>query len=485
MKPVNIFALTRVSTQREIQMLEGQMSHRERFLIIKEWEIDSIKCFCDNLYKVCEDADDMDFFYSFQIPKLGKEFDLLRISDECIVNIELKSSSVPDEQIQKQLMLNRYYLVALERTVRSYTYISGENRLVRLTNSNRLVEAEWKELVNDLKKQENPYIGDIENLFSEINYIISPLNDPERFLRKEYFLTSQQKDIKTHILKNIKSGKTLFQGFTGLPGTGKTMLLFDIAMEMSLKEKVCVFHFGIFPDEMERLNERLKRVDFVQGEAAEGILDMALKRIPGDTQEAQYEYEAILIDEGHRMSKRTLEKIKKLAVLKKIPVVISYDCEDAVSIKERKDDSAQMLAKLPNYIGYKLTNRLRTNSELSSFINCALRNSGINHRKLYPSVKLVYANNEEEKDRFLKIFSKRGYMYISEDTEASCREFEKVVMVIDKDFAYDKDGFLRDMTSRQRARNLFQGLNRAKTGLAIIVYDNEKVFDYLLYVVQR
>ena len=31
------------------------------------------------------------FFYSFQIPRLGKEFDLLQIKDEQIVNIELKS----------------------------------------------------------------------------------------------------------------------------------------------------------------------------------------------------------------------------------------------------------------------------------------------------------------------------------------------------------------------------------------------------------
>ena len=31
------------------------------------------------------------FFYSFQVPRLGKEFDLLQIKDDQIVNIELKS----------------------------------------------------------------------------------------------------------------------------------------------------------------------------------------------------------------------------------------------------------------------------------------------------------------------------------------------------------------------------------------------------------
>ena len=42
------------------------------------------------------------FFYSFQIPKLGKEFDLLQIKEDQILNLELKSGIVSDEAIRKQ-----------------------------------------------------------------------------------------------------------------------------------------------------------------------------------------------------------------------------------------------------------------------------------------------------------------------------------------------------------------------------------------------
>ena len=57
------------------------------------------------------------FFYSFQIPRLGKEFDLLQIKEEQILNLELKSGQVSDEAIRKQLIQNRYYPAAPPRAL--------------------------------------------------------------------------------------------------------------------------------------------------------------------------------------------------------------------------------------------------------------------------------------------------------------------------------------------------------------------------------
>ena len=65
------------------------------------------------------------FFYSYQIPRLGKEFDLLQIKEDQIINIELKSGVVSDEAIRRQLIQNRYYLSVLGRPIQSYTYISS------------------------------------------------------------------------------------------------------------------------------------------------------------------------------------------------------------------------------------------------------------------------------------------------------------------------------------------------------------------------
>ena len=148
-----------------------------------------------HMTKVCS----LRFFYSYQIPKLGKEFDLLQIKDDQIINIELKSGAVSEEAIRKQLMQNRYYLSVLGRSIQSYTYISSQNRLVRLTSHDHIADADWIELCRSLQKESSDYQGNIDNLFQAELYLISPITEPARFLKKEYFLTSQPVSY-THLL---------------------------------------------------------------------------------------------------------------------------------------------------------------------------------------------------------------------------------------------------------------------------------------------
>ena len=146
MRSISIYALTRNQNKDSLSKLERQLSGREYFLKIREWELQSMKALVcqleSHMIKVCS----LRFFYSYQIPKLGKEFDLLQIKDDQIINIELKSGAVSEEAIRKQLMQNRYYLSVLGRSIQSYTYISSQNRLVRLTNHDHIAEADWTEL---------------------------------------------------------------------------------------------------------------------------------------------------------------------------------------------------------------------------------------------------------------------------------------------------------------------------------------------------
>ena len=93
-------------------------------------------------------------------------------------------------------MQNRYYLSVVGRSIQSYTYISSQNRLVRLTNHDHIAEADWTELCGSLQKESSDYQGNIDNLFQAELYLISPITEPARFLKKEYFLTSQQRDIQ-------------------------------------------------------------------------------------------------------------------------------------------------------------------------------------------------------------------------------------------------------------------------------------------------
>ena len=341
MKPICIYELTRAKSQADLSRLERQMSKRTHLLKIKDWEVDGLKKLSSHLCEKMPEAAFFEFFYSFQIPKLGKEFDLLRISEDTVFNIELKSEPVPDERILTQLVQNKYYLSSLGKQIKSYTYISSEDRLVRLSNSGKIVEADWEILQKDLSNQSNLYTDDIEDLLREEHYIISPLEEPDRFLNKEYFLTSQQKDIEKKILKGIKLGQKYF-GFTGIPGTGKTLLLYDIAMKLSGTRKVLVLQCGQFSNQMRGLGERLKRIDFLPA------LEFASIKKPE-------EYYAVLVDEANLLPQEALNRILdffgSLAFtggsvgLGGIPFIFSYDCEEAISLEEYSRECTRSIEK--------------------------------------------------------------------------------------------------------------------------------------------
>lgn len=476
MKTINIYALTRINDPEELARLDRQMSGRSYFLKIKSWEITGLRALTEHLTENLGDISVLDFYYSFTIPKLGKEFDLLRINKDTVINIELKSHHVSDERIRYQLQQNRNYLSSLGRSIRSYTYISSEDRLVRLSNSGNLITEAWDTLARDLTCQADCITDNIEQFFKEDQYLISPLTDPERFLKGNYFLTSQQKDIKKQILSAIKSnindGHSI-HGFTGLPGTGKTLLLYDLAMTLTEGSKrVCVLHFGSFPKEMHTLDERLKRIDFYPAAADTSIPDLD-------------PYNYIFVDEGHRMKHSFLDELIAYSAGNRKPVIISYDHEAVISPYERPDDSGEAIDKLPDIIKYRLTNRIRMNSELSSYICCIMNCIGNHKMKSYPSVSLYYTKDDAETDILLNNRIGCGYTYIADNSKATCREFDKVVMVIDDMLYYDKEGFLRSKEERgTHVRQLFHGLNRAKSGLAIIVKNNPEVFKTLLNIVQ-
>ena len=120
-------------------------------------------------------------------------------------------------------------------------------------------------------------------------YLFSPVTEPERFLNKEYFLTSQQKDIERRILDKIRKVKYGYFWFSGLPGTGKTLLLYDIAMKLSVHQKVCMIHCGETGKEWKILHDRLLRIAFLSDSQLEECPDLK-------------EYSAILVDEAHLLS---------------------------------------------------------------------------------------------------------------------------------------------------------------------------------------
>ena len=434
MKSISIYAVTRNQNIGQLQKLERQLSGREYFLKMRTWELESMKSLVRELEAHMDEVYALRFFYSFQIPRLGKEFDLLQIKDEQIVNVELKSGAVSDETIRKQLIQNRYYLSVLGRPIYSYTYISSQNRLVRLTNHDHIVEADWQQLCGLLKNKSADYGGEIEDLFQAEMYLISPLTEPLKFLRKEYFLTSQQRDIKRQILKRIRTEHTGYYSFSGLPGTGKTLLLYDIAMKLSQKHKVCMIHCGEAGKKWEILHERLRRIDFWSDNQIKNPINLE-------------DYSAILVDEVH----------------------------------------------LPDVQIFRLTNRIRANAEVSSFIQNMMHLPTGKSQKGYPHIEVVYANDSIEAEKLIKNYKSQGYQYRKEpydanDNTTGQEHAEYLAVVLNDQYYYDEEGYLRSNKQGRKemsdVRKLFHYLNQVKESLALVILENEEVYGRLLNLLQ-
>ena len=462
MKSVSIYALTRKQNLSNLSRLECHLSERDRPLKVRAWEINSMRALVDQLEKYMPEVYRLRLFYSFQILRLGKEFDLLQMKENQIVNIELKSGAVSEDAIRRQLIQNRYYLAILGRPVRSYTYISSQNRLVRLTNHDHIVEAEWEQLCAELQEKSADFSGNLEDLFQAEWYLISPLTQPERFLKKEYFLTAQQKDIERQILKSIRIKRGGYYHFSGLPGTGKTLLLYDIAMKLSGRQMVCIIHCGASGQEWKRLHERLRRIVWVSDSqiTAEMRLD---------------EYETVLVDEAHLLDKETLENIVKAAG--KRPVIFTSDCEDQLS-PEEVDQSVKMgIAKLPEIQTFRLTNRIRTNEEISSFVQNMMHIPDYKSGRRFPHVTVFYANDDQEAANLIQDAKKQGYQHLLE-SEVAEKAYDSVAIILDGNYFYDSKKYLR--SKKRTVRNLFHQLNSAKEKLMLIVKDNEPFYAMLL-----
>ena len=462
MKAISIYTITRNQNTEYLQKLERQLSGRDVFLKIREWELDSMKALVSELERHMQAVYALRFFYSFQIPRLGKEFDLLQIKEEQILNLELKSGQVSDEAIRKQLIQNRYYLAALGKPIRSYTYISSQNRLVRLTNHDRIVEADWEQLCADLRDGGKDYEGDVEELFQAELYLISPLTEPERFLNKEYFLTAQQRDIERQILKKIRAERTGAYWFTGLPGTGKTLLLYDIAMKLSGKQRVCMIHCGTSGEEWKKLHERLRR-----------ILWMSDREI---TEETGFEdYGAVFVDEVHLLSEEPLKQIIRAAGTR--PVIFSSDCEDQLSPEEADRSAKNELEKLPGIQLFRLTNRIRTNVELSSFIQNLMHLPDRKTTRHFPNVTVLYANDEREAENLMLDAGEHGFQILSRQ-EDNGKTMDRLAVLLDEKYYYDENRYLRSQD--HTVRTLFYRLNGAKEKLMIVVKENAPVYERVL-----
>ena len=343
--------------------------------------------------------------------------------------------------------------------------------------------------------------------------MISPITDPVRFLKKEYFLTSQQRDIEKKILRDIYVKQSGCFWFSGIPGTGKTLLLYDIAMKLSVRHRICMVHCEENGEKWRILHERLQRIDFladeqIRIEKKSGSQNSGQDKGPDSSQDYDQrkqfnceagtqipleKYRGILVDEAHLLSKDKIERLLELS--KEQPVIFSSDSEDVISSEEMDKENIKKLENQTDIKVFRLTNRIRTNAELSTFIQNMMHLPPRMNSRGYPHIFVVYANDDVEAENLLSDYIKQGYQWVereeSEMQEAQAdlkmqavRDMDKIVLLLDERYYYDEEGYLRAACFMKNGssyvRKIFHRLNHARESIALVVKNNEKVYNTLL-----
>ncbi|MDO8999519.1 MAG: DUF2075 domain-containing protein [Bacteroidota bacterium] len=493
MKDVNLISLVDAHSDVESELFKEYLNYYS--INFKIEEIEDVKVLITILKNLTQQTILFDkYFVGYSIPQIAKEFDLLRFG-QYIVNIELKS--IGDlEKIKKQLLRNKYYLSFLNKELYCFTFTSKTKKLFTLDQNDNLIEISYVYLIEILLNQNVENIEDIDRFFNPSNYLVSPFNSTDQFIQGKFFLTVHQERIKNEVLKILDSNTAILLSIKGKAGTGKTLLTYDIAKEVTARQKrVLIIHCG-------RLNfGHMTLIDKYNWNiiSAKFIISTDL-----------LQYDLIVVDEAQRIYPSQLtyivNKIKTFAG----KCIFSYDGQQCLrnwEITNRMDEQIELVISEKSF---ELTTRIRSNKEIADFINCFFDKKKPIEKRNYPNIEINYFNNYTDAKSFLnykrldkwKIINytpstrdKLPYemhKIINEIDNAHTvigQEYDQVIAVVDEYFYY-KAGKLSTKNYGVKpyyhpTKMLFQIVTRTRIKLGIVIVNNKEILQHCLSILSK
>ena len=491
-KPVNLFRVTRIRDERMFNIMEKHEASDHDNHSTRIHEIDSLRILTDALTEHGVTVKDTDgFYFGFVIPLIGKEFDLLKVTGKYCLNIELKSQDVGEDQILAQLIKNRHYLRLLGRELMLFTVVTDTLTCYRLSDDDELEPSDISEIVKALKKCSAAYHGRIDKLFRASEYLISPDEDPDKFLQGQYFLSPAQDYVKASVLRDIANVPyCAFFHIYGRPCTGKTLLLYDLAKQLSGSGRVLITCAEEPSEGLRSISTAIDNLDFI------AVSDIS-------SYEQIYEYDFILVDEACRITDTMFDRIVKSAETYEQICIFSTDPDAFLTDSQRENDIGRRIHNLGLTGEYELSEKLRVNMELQTFI-MKLKHLNCKTERTYEfeHVSVNYANDTDEARSVIMYFRDKGYVFINahryqgdpfEDLDedfgnrhVAGREYNSVVMLMDKSFSYGDDGYLRGIPEPDPADpypNIFySGLTRVREHLALVILDAPALLNNILSI---
>lgn len=434
--------------------------------------------------KIQSMIDRLNYFYiGYRIPQINKEFDLLRIGTNFILNIELKTS-LNYAKALRQLEQNEYYLKALGRSLHLFTFVFDECKFYKL-ESTGLIEVEFESVAKLIESQNVAHMEDIDDLFEPHKYLVSIFNDTDRFMDDQYFLTQQQKEFKKRILDS-KAGVCLIEG---KPGTGKSLLLYDIAKEMIKNFKIVLIHCG-------QLNEGHLKLKMEYG------WDILPAKDSGSI--ANYEPEVVFIDECQRFRPEQLIKTLDYMQSEGIRGIVSIDPDQTLGISERKYKNKD---KILEYVEsevkqFQLSDKIRSNKELHTFVLGIINSGRLKEIKKFKNISIHYFSKLESAREFAKAMENENWQivdYTGQNYNGGTidkmrlqmgknahqvigQEFDNVLAVLGPAFYYNESNKLsaRNRNHYDTVNMFYQAITRARKKIMLVIVDNKNLFTQIM-----
>lgn len=502
-RPVNLYIISRIRDEDCFNIVETHDSMKSYDHETRYHEIESLRLLVDELTDRGVRVAELDgFYHGFIIPGIGKEFDLLKFNTRSCLNIELKSQPVPEQQILSQLLRNRYYLSHLGVKLDLYTVVTGTMECFCLSPEGELVETGMRELAKAVRKHASSYRTHAEELFRASEYLVTPMSSPERFLKGEYFLTQAQEQIKRNLLKAVEKGAGAggcFYHVTGRPGTGKTLLIYDLAKTLAAKAPTVVIRAGALNDTEREIGERLEGLQIL---SAEAVRDGEEVKFCAD--ETVY----MLVDEAQRLTAGQFEQICRSAERGRKVCIFSTDPERVMTTAERERDITARIRSIPPAGEYELSEKIRVNREIAGFLS-AMRDLNVRkkqHLNGYANIEVCCANTTAEAQDLIGYYRSKGYAFFNysrPEFEPSPfrgmeeefdpryivgREFDRAVILLDDSFRYDDKDILQGIPAPDPDRiypNVFyQDVTRVREKLAVIVMKAPALFEKIVSILQ-
>lgn len=493
MKESNIISILSAFEKLPTNIFESYLNYFS--IKIKKSELNDLRELYNDLKSMTNNIELFDkYFIGYSIPQIGKEFDLLRFDSESIVNVELKSES-EIEKIESQLKRNKYYLSFLQKDTYLFSYVSSSKKLYKLDENNSLIETNIRQLIEKLASQNVVQLESIDKHFNPSNYLVSPFNSTQEFIKEKYFLTIHQEDIKKKVLKEISTSNFSILSIKGKAGTGKTLLTYDIAKEVYKSKEVIIIHCGLLND-----GHRILRDTY------------AWNIVPARNLMSQdySKYDLVIIDEAQRIRKYQLKYLIEQIKSNSKNCIFSYDAVQTLNSEETKAATSHLIEENITIVPFELTTKIRTNKEVARFIKCLFNSNEIIHSLNYSNIELKYFESYEVAKIYLnqlklenwKIInytpdSRRNLPYENNNLENESdnahtvigQEFDNVIAVIDEFFYYE-DGKLLTHNYHSKpyyhpSKMLFQIVSRTRIKLGVIIINNPQILERCLQVLSK